>query len=368
MRVSSAAALRLASALSLASSLALSLVSCGGTEEQARPEEKEPLVFPPDPGSGPTDCSIEADYEFVWIEDWETGAGTGWYTNNEYCQRCADIENATDLIIRPLQCLNGLATGCTAEEKRTSAQQLLENTEASDEELDEAIAEVVACYEPMTGVFRGSCEGDSTLFADLLEQTQATAVEVAELNAEFVSCVAECDGTQSPGTAVRPVPASQIPGGRCGSQMAVHIEAPYLERRGGTLGRQFSAASPFDASEYEGVAFWFRVAPGSRNTLRLSVPEAHTEEKSLDEAGNPVCIFVSPHKEFTDKSCDKFGKVFLATTDWQLVRIPFDEMRQAGFGKQAPFFDISQIFGLSLDYKEGSWSLWVDDVGFYRKR
>lgn len=368
---------------------AVAAVACGGTEDEPRPEEPavdvlEPLV---DTGSAPADCSAEDDYEIYVVEDWETGAGPGWYSNNEYCQPCTDIQNLLDDVSRPANCLalgapgSSQSTGCdptvptdpdvrdeVVDDLRSAVQHYLPDANPSDDELELLSAAFKLCDEfgEADCTVTDSQASIEDLFAELLPDVRAALEESAQLREELGECRVTCDPTQTPPTLSKPFPSEDIPGGRCGSTKAAHVQLHRWISREGTLGRSFSPSAPFDASEYEGVSFWARTVPGARSMFRLSLPDAFTDENS-EVDGVPVCQFINP-KELTDNSCDKFGKYFLTTSDWQFITIPFSEMRQAGFGKQAPYFDITRLLGIGFDYKQGQWDFWIDDVGFYRKK
>ena len=140
-------------------------------------------------------------------------------------------------------------------------------------------------------------------------------------------------------------------------------------RTGGTLGRQYSVGEPLDLVDpvkWDGLAFWARVAPGSRNQLEVSIPESHTDER-FEVDGQPVCYFDSLEDD-TTQACDKHGSWVNLTENWELYFLPFSEMRQAGWGKAAPYFDLTQVLGIGFDYQAGSWDIWIDDVGFYRRK
>src|SRR5690606_11932743 len=92
-----------------------------------------------------------------------------------------------------------------------------------------------------------------------------------------------CRESQTPYLFDKPLRSEELVGGpRCGSQFAMHIVAPRLYDFGGTLGRQYSVGDPLnlvEPTEWEGLAFWARVAPGSRNQLKVSIPERHSDER-----------------------------------------------------------------------------------------
>lgn len=367
--------------------LAAFVFSCGGTEDNPRPEDEtewlEPLV---DTGSAPPDCSADNGYEIRIVENWETGSGTGWYTNNDYCQPCADIENEMDEISRPAACLAlepNVETGCDPsvvpqqnwpevfEDLRESVRYFLPGADPSDDELTELATEFRACADAPGTDADGEpwadeeCEGGD-LFQELRPRVMRALEENARLQEEFAECLVPCNPTQTPPTALRPVPGESIPGGRCGSTTAVHIRVNKPIQRDGVLGLQFSTSEPLDASEYEGLSFWMRSVAGSRSTFRASVTDVFTSEKAEID-GEPACTFINP-KELTDNACDEFGRYFLTTSDWQFFTVPFSEMRQNGFGKQAPYLDIANTLGVSFRYKQGHWDFWIDDIGFYSKQ
>ena len=89
-------------------SLGLLTAACGGTGSNADrkaakpPASQSPPVFN-DPGSLDT-YSCEADQPSsgittYMIEDWELGAGTGWYTNNDRCESCQDDMDAINAAV-----------------------------------------------------------------------------------------------------------------------------------------------------------------------------------------------------------------------------------------------------------------------------
>jgi hypothetical protein len=243
---------------------------------------------------------------------------------------------------------------------RKSVRVYLPKEDPDDAELGALPGEFSDCED-----FDGECAGGE-LFQKLKPLVRDALVEADQLQEDLAVCRVVCDPTQAPAAMTKPFPGAEIPGGRCGSQKGVHVRLNRWIHREGTLGRQFSPTTPLDASDYEGVSFWMRSVPGARSTFRISVPDAFTDEKS-EVDGEPVCTFINP-KELTDNACDKFGRYFLTTSDWQFFTVPFSEMRQNGFGKQAPFFDIANVMGLAFEYKQGRWDYWIDDIGFYRKK
>jgi len=123
---------------------------------------------------------------------------------------------------------------------------------------------------------------------------------------------------------------------------------------------------PRDASAFDGLAFWGRVAPGSRTTVRVELADAATDPAVLDETGAPVCN-PSPTLDTLETGCDHFGAHVILNGDWQYVTLPFTELRQAGWGRPVPGLDLSGLRGLVITYGAGAWDLWIDDLTFYRR-
>lgn len=281
-------------------SAALLACGCGGSDEAPRPEPGgmcSPIALDgsDDPGSGPVDCSALDAYEIALLDDFETGAASGWYTNND----------------------------------RSALQEPLPDSD--------------------------------------------------------------------------PVPGAEIPGLRCGSRYAVHVRTGMLTDYGGTLGRNFRRlldAEPcpiracvrppppppvgacgvgqptpgqeeasercitgIDASAWEGIVLWARKGPGSGSSLRVSVTDP------LTDSSNQACV-CNPFTNQNDTSdgCDKFGTYFTVDHTWRPFFLPFAEMQQGGWGMPSPGLDTSGLFSIAVEYGRGEWDLWIDDIGFYRRK
>ncbi len=308
--------------------LGLAALACGGTGSNAdrlaaKPSDKHVLPVFNDPGSLSTySCDEDQPSNGITtysIEDWETGAGGGWYTNNDQCESC---HAATDII-------NGTIDA---------------GTEVDPTSLDAGVKARKAC-------------------------------------------VSDCLASQMPSYFAKPVPAEKIPVAasgikdRCGSKYAFHVISGPFTKWGGQLGMNFGPpkcvtldcpadSMPVPGGPYDGISFWARVAPGSGTGMRVQVGESHTDIKypETGDAGAP-CVdqvgIVSPND--TSQGCDAFGIFTALNTNWQFFTMPFEEMRQAGWGKRAPFFDIQHISNLTFFYAQGIWDIWIDDISFYRR-
>jgi hypothetical protein len=254
------------------------------------------------------------------IEDWESGAGPGWYTNNDKCEAC----------------------------------------------------------QPATNEINWSVDA-------------GVATELPRLDAGLRArddCAEACYWSQLPSYFAKPVPAEEIPGGRCGSKYAFHVLAGPFTRWGGQLGLNLfkprcltndcfcNTSDPCPDYEqvpdgpWEGIAFWARVAPGSGQTMRVQTGESHTDNKyPYAPAGQVVCTnnVSQTSPDDTRQGCDSFGSYAPVNTNWQFFTLSFEEMRQAGWGKKAPFFDIQHLSNLTFFYGQGTWSIWIDDIAYYKR-
>ena len=154
-------------------------------------------------------------------------------------------------------------------------------------------------------------------------------------------------------------------GGRCGSQYALHIATDKLIDWGANLGNKLSP--PIDGREWEGIAFWARRAAYSRGTVRVEIADKHTDGDYINEDGEPACQLIVD-QDHLKEGCDRFGGYALVGPDWEFFTLPFDELRQAGWGKQAPEFDQSALRSITFMFPTGTWDIWIDDVNFYRRR
>ena len=103
------------------------LAACGGTSDaEAGSGPTTPDISQADRGGLPAECDAEDGHEFRWIDDFETGAATGWYTNTDVCQECNDLDGDRSDLEKPIGCLLGALAGHTS--KR--AQEITQATSA----------------------------------------------------------------------------------------------------------------------------------------------------------------------------------------------------------------------------------------------
>ncbi len=310
--------------------------ACGGSQRGAPPLE-EAAAPPADPGSAPVDCSVAKPYQFLFdgthSEDFEFGAATGWYTNNEVCYPFTQA--TTECAEAGMVCFPG----------------------------SQATPACIEAGSKLPGVW-SSCFGPGPV-----DCTDAAALK---------TCGAECLSIQpSPSFNADQLPAEVIPnGGRCGSLYALHVRGGPFFNWGGNIGTRFP--QPFDARGYDGIAVWMRTAPGFTNVPRISISDQSTDSQfnqDLENKGLPAACDPNPNCQAQaaqgnlncyNHGCDTFGAYAPLTENWRLFVLPFEEMRQGGWGKQEPQLDLSKILSIQISFPVGTWDFWIDDIAFYR--
>jgi hypothetical protein len=345
------------------------------------PDDDEPCVC--DAAAPPPECfGVVTKPEY--IEDFETGASNGaWYINNEVCELCqkyidlrvgpfdtAGSTQRTLLVLADLLAVpddEGLV-----EDLRVELAQLERYLDyLADRYLDQGLyTEFVRWRDRMAELQASELTEED--WAPLTEEFEAIEARLYEATA---ACHDECAATEWPTPVwTKPLPASRIPdGGRCGSRYALNVKTVPLIKWGGTIGLRFGP--PLDGSDWDGIAFWARVGAGdgspdrrvdmSRTPVRVEVSDRHTDEK-FDEGEGPYCDPLHTDDN-TEVGCDKFGIAIQLGPDWQFYTLAFDELRQKGWGKQAPYFDVWGIRSMAFQFERGTWDLWIDDVRLYRR-
>lgn len=137
-------------------------------------------------------------------------------------------------------------------------------------------------------------------------------------------------------------------------------------------------------------------APGDVLANQIKYPHCGT---TRCKDGNPSTIGPDPDPLFKDKSCsptltsdghsdmfcydpatdplppakrercnNPFSRGITVTTDWQLLKVPFSELRQADEGNVAAEMDLKSVKQLVVTYSGGWTDFWVANVGFYREQ
>ena len=215
-------------------------------------------------------------------------------------------------------------------------------------------AEAVRPADPGSGPVR--CDGDA------VELWMLDDFELGAAGAGWSASEDVCDNWDASEV---PVPAERVlRGTRCGSAYAIHCRTRTLRGWGGKVATRLAPAK--DAARWDGLAFWARTGPGARTTLRVGLRDKHTDGGYRDASGQPPCN--PDHTPDTlPTGCDEFGAYAIMNGDWQQYVILFDEFRQAGWGRRAPFLDVGGIRSVSFTWGRGRWDVWVDDLAFYRR-
>jgi hypothetical protein len=116
-----------------------------------------------------------------------------------------------------------------------------------------------------------------------------------------------------------------------------------------------SAKATYDASAYDGIAFWAKTAAGPGASLRLNV-----SDKDTDPSGG-LCAPAA-------KCSDHFGKSLNITSEWVQYVIRFSDMAQLGWGASVPAFDAKSLYAIQFQVAKGAaFDVWIDDVAFVGK-
>jgi hypothetical protein len=174
--------------------------------------------------------------------------------------------------------------------------------------------------------------------------------------------------------------ANELPDPRCGeSTYALRIRAEGLAIYGAAFGLSFLVEDPLgrDASDWEGLSMWVKrngdgvgtslfASVSDRNTdssARASIQSSELQQEIETDEIVPDC---NDDSLVESQKCDRFGAGVLLPNEWTFVRIPFDRMKQRGYGVPAPALDVGALAGLNFGVEVGDWDFYVDDVAFYR--
>jgi hypothetical protein len=84
-----------------------------------------------------------------------------------------------------------------------------------------------------------------------------------------------------------------------------------------------------------------------------------------DALGNVVPVDPPPPSRF-DRCVDGYTSMVQLSTEWTLYTLPFSDMRQGGYGKVSPYFDLTSLYSLTLGWGVGNVDFFLDDISFYR--
>ena len=347
---------------------ALLTLACGGTTDAERPPSPgpgqpaldgvcRPLVpvsDVPDPGSQFVDCDALDGYEIFLLNDFEAPHRPDWYFNND---RTALQEPPPDAQGVPTTPIPG--GRCVGAARSSFAATLCDSPEVPPGECARPMPDSRSALRVHSGLLSNVgvfgwisqklCASPDMTISEVLDIPDGP-----ELPPDLVARVTDgeySDGV-SPETTLKdacPYVAGPPEVGPCSI-----AESPSPPRLG--------CKPLFDTSTWEGIVFWGRVAPGSETSVRVRASDYITDDKGCG---------CNPYTNQNDSSdgCDKFG--FFPdplTPDFEVRFAPFAEMQQGGWGKPADYLRSDRLFEIAFDYGRGAWDIWVDDVGFYRRR
>jgi hypothetical protein len=175
--------------------------------------------------------------------------------------------------------------------------------------------------------------------------------------------------TASPGAAIDPVenaPAERIPGGRCGSQYAMHVTGHgytmwavlSVSMGWGSVDGGAPGLLPNNNDFRTGVTFWARIGDTSSDKVRLAISDKYTRP----EGG--ICVGADGG---TDLCYDTHGvDLTKLDTTWRQYRIPFAGLTQRNFGLPRDRLDASSIYTIEFQFATITpFDFWVDDLSFY---
>jgi endoglucanase len=174
-------------------------------------------------------------------------------------------------------------------------------------------------------------------------------------NGYWYTYVDEFGSTVEPEAGSRGGTFSMSPGGANNSKYGANVHG----RIGsgsvvfGAVGFNFlDPKGPYDASRYNGIAFWARKGGGSVGKVRLKVPDGSTTQ----EGGKCRECF------------NDFGADLNLSEAWTRYVFPFKKMRQeADWGSPRPrSIDKSKLYGMQwqVNTPGATFDIWVDDVEF----
>ncbi len=140
------------------------------------------------------------------------------------------------------------------------------------------------------------------------------------------------------------------------------------------------------ASDDELDAVYPRCGP-SACTFRSTYPDADFEGKECkpytftsgesneycynadghDALGNVTPADPPPPSRF-ERCVDGYTSTVQLTTEWAFYTLPFVDMRQGGYGKVSPYFDLQSLYSITLGWGVGNVDFYFDDISFYRAK
>lgn len=182
-------------------------------------------------------------------------------------------------------------------------------------------------------------------------------------------------------------------GGRCGSTAALVLRSSGHHDWGSGFGTYEWRAAPQDATGFEGISFWARSPGATDKGVLVNLGDDQTEmeggicfgssamdagptvEVPIPDAGGETCSVrlesdrdagAPPQK---GQCGNAFVRSLIVSEHWQFYRLPFDSFVQVATPNRVDGINPSAIhfFGFNMG-KDSRHELWIDDIGFYRRK
>lgn len=163
-------------------------------------------------------------------------------------------------------------------------------------------------------------------------------------------------------------------GGVCGSSLfAMHVSGGDYSSYGPSLSSDYVyqdsttkalVGAPKDASSFTGIAFWARKGDtaNAAPNLRLIVNDVTTHPLG------GICDATASPGTGSAACWDGWMSERAIPSSWSLIKIPFADLAQSGFGKQGTAIQTDKIYGLTFQMPaQATFDFWIDDVAYYKE-
>jgi hypothetical protein len=196
---------------------------------------------------------------------------------------------------------------------------------------------------------------------DDLEDGDDAIITTAERSGDWYTFNDATSGEQNPDPDGEFVPES---GGPDGSSYAVHTTGSGWTEWGAGIGLDLNGADPadpgaskgvFDATGFEGIAFW------AKGNVSLWVMLTVFDVLAEDEGGG--CVPGTGDGEACDNG---HGSSVTLTDEWAQYAVTFDSIAQEeGWGQEIDFSAADIVSILFQTGPNDTFDYWIDEIGFY---
>jgi hypothetical protein len=162
-------------------------------------------------------------------------------------------------------------------------------------------------------------------------------------------------GTQTPSI----MTMSAIVGGRGTSMYALHTTSSGFTKTGAQVNvdlNRKTTRSTYDASSYDAVHFWAKVATGSLAAVHIALPDTHTDP------GGALCTKAG------QQCYDHWAADRTLSTAWAEYTVAYSDLNQYGWGaNDVTALDAAHVYGIQFSWGIPAMDLWIDDISFVKK-